>query len=432
MRFVCKLLLALISGLSILTTAAFAQSVIPLSDKGGLHAAYVVPRDDFERVDVQLIVLSGSYDDPGVSGIAHLTEHLVAFSADKTVLRRARERDLNATTYNVSTVYTNSGAPEEIELLLRLSRAALDKPELPPDFAQSEIKIVQRETHLRERQSPYRWLQRKALQNLYGSSHGRAKNTVADLPNLTLEAAYEFHKTHYVPSNVTLIISGKIDEAKAAELVARYFGDTPSTPPPEKPWLDQKPDSSLRKVERLTSDRLSDDVVLLTKFVDFEDRDTSIDMQGEFFLASSVLMGRVFRALVHDDTSLFDLEIDWYFSKVADLELTFIVHPMPGVDLDTALGYLETTLSELIDTPIQPEEIEQARLQELIKAENHARRPVTFLRFLQNVAADGFPPITPDVFAQIIADTSDEQVIDFAKKAVKPSATSIILAKKER
>ena len=56
-----------------------AQSVIPLSEKGGLHAAYVVPTDDFNRVDVQLIVLSGEYDDPATAGTAHLTEHPCRF-----------------------------------------------------------------------------------------------------------------------------------------------------------------------------------------------------------------------------------------------------------------------------------------------------------------------------------------------------------------
>ena len=203
---------------SVLAKAAIAQPVMPLWEKGGLHAAYVVPRDDFNRVDVQLIVLSGANDDPQLSGIAHLTEHLAAFSSDNAVLRRARERDLNAVTHNVSTVYTNSGPPQDIELLLQLSRAVLDPPKLRPGFAESEIKILHRETFLRERQSPYRWLRRKALQNLYGTLHGRANNTVEDLDRLNLDMARQFHATHYVPSNVTLIISGDIKPAKAAQL----------------------------------------------------------------------------------------------------------------------------------------------------------------------------------------------------------------------
>ncbi|WP_283426334.1 insulinase family protein [Shimia sagamensis] len=117
-----------------------------------MHGAYVVPIEDFNRVDVQLIVLSGAYDDPDPSGTAHLTEHLTAFSADATILKEVRERDLNASTFNAATVYTNSGSPEELETLLRLSRAVLDTPVLPDDFAQSEIDIVARETFLRERQ----------------------------------------------------------------------------------------------------------------------------------------------------------------------------------------------------------------------------------------------------------------------------------------
>lgn len=165
--------------------AAQAQSIIELSEKGGLHAAYVVPTEFFNRADVQLIVLSGTFDDPEPSGTAHLTEHLAAFSSDATVLRRPRERDIYATTQSVATVYTNSGAPDDIEMLLRLSRAVLDTPSLAAGFAEGEIDIIQRETLLRERSFPRRWLRRIATQNLYGALNGRANNTIEDLPKLT-------------------------------------------------------------------------------------------------------------------------------------------------------------------------------------------------------------------------------------------------------
>ncbi|WP_299666242.1 insulinase family protein [uncultured Ruegeria sp.] len=277
----------------VFTGTAQAQSIFPLSEKGGLHSAYVVPIGDSDRVDVQLIVLSGSYDDPEPSGTAHPTEHLAAYSADTTILRKPRERDITASTYNVSTVYTNSGVPSEIEMLLRLSRAVLDTPSLPEGFAESEIDIVQRETLLRERQSPLQWLKRIALQNLYRTLRGRADNTIADLPKLSLEKAYQFHKEHYVPSNVTLIVSGKIEPHKAEELVAGIFGDTEPSEVPQKPWLDHKPDPTLMSVERLKSARLERDTVQLAKFVGFEDRSTSIDMQGAFFIATSVLNERI-------------------------------------------------------------------------------------------------------------------------------------------
>ncbi|EEE37261.1 putative protease [Rhodobacteraceae bacterium KLH11] len=409
---------------------AQAQSVIPLSEKGGLHAAYVVPMLDVERVDVQLIVLSGAYDDPAPSGTAHLTEHLAAFSADATILRKPRERDIYASTYNVSTVYINSGVPSEIEKLLRLSRAVLDTPSLPKGFAESEIDIVQRETLLRERQSPYRWLTRIALQNLYDTTRGRADNTIEDLPNLSLEKAYQFHKEHYVPSNVTLVVSGNIEPEKAEELVGLIFGDTEPSEVPQKPWLDHKPDPALRSVERLKSDRLERDMVQLAKFIDFKDRSTSIDMQGTFFIGTSVLNERLSKALYHEDARVLDYSIDWYFAKNADLELTIDLQLMPGFSLDDAHDLLKETLANLLNEPISKKEISQARQAEVVWAQNSARRPTALLWFLQNVASDGFPPVTPSVFADILSNTTDQEVIEFAETVVQPSATSFVLAEK--
>ncbi|AZV80453.1 insulinase family protein [Parasedimentitalea marina] len=410
--------------------AGQAQSVIPLSEKGGLHAAYVVPTDVFDRVDVQLIVLSGAYDDPEASGTAHLTEHLAAFSSDTAILRQPRERDLNASTYDVSTVYTNSGTPSDVEMLMRLSRAVLDTPSLPAGFAESEIDIVQRETLLRERQSPRRWLKRIALQNLYGTLRGRASNTIEDLPKLSLEKAYQFHKQHYVPSNITLIVSGKIEPDTAAELVARYFGDTKHSAVPEKRWLDQKPDPRLRSVERIESSRLTRDTMQYAKFVDFEDRSTSIDMQGAFFITTEVLQSRLTNALYFEDVKFLGVNINWYMAKNADVELIIDLQLMPGFSLDAAHNSLQETMANLLDEPISRDEINQARQKQVVNAQNAARRPAWFLSFLQNVAADGFPPISPSVLAEMMTNTTDREVIDLANSIMRSSATSVILAKK--
>jgi len=415
---------------SVFAGTAHAQSVIALSEKGGLYAAYVVPRDDFDRVDVQLIVLSGAYDDPEPSGTAHLTEHLAAFSADATILRKPRERDIYASTYNVSTVYTNSGEPSDIEMLLRLSRAVLDTPSLPEGFAESEIDIVQRETLLRERRSPFRWLRRIALQNLYGTLRGRADNTIGDLSKLNLEKAYRFHKEHYVPSNVMLVISGNIELEKAEEFVSRVFGDTEPTEAPLKPWLDHKPDPATRSVERIKSDRLGRDTVQLAKFVDFEDRSTSFDMQGAFFIATGVMNERIAKALYYEDERVLSYAIDWYFAKNADLELTIDMQLMPGFSLDEAHNLLQETLASLLDEPISRKEINQVRRKEVVWAQNSARRPAAFLLFLKNIASDGFPPVTPSVFADTLSNTTDQEVIDFVEHVVQPSATSFVLAEK--
>jgi zinc protease len=413
-----------------LGSAAQTQEIIPLSNIGGLYSAYVVPTDTYHRVDVQLIVLSGAYDDPNPSGTAHLTEHLAAFSADATVLRQARERDIHATTYNVSTVYTNSGAPSELEKLLRLSRAVLDPPKLPDGFADSEIDIVHRETLLGERTSPRRWLHRQVLQNLYGTLRGRAGNPVEDLPNLSLEAAHKFHSEHYVPSNVTLIVSGKIDSDTVADLVSQTFGDTQPSDVPSKPWLDHKPKPDLRSVETIESRALPRDTLVYAKFVDFTDQQTSIDMQGTFFIAVDILNARLQKALYFGDLRFLSNNIDWYFAKNADLELTIDVQLMPGFSLAAAHANLVKTMATLLNDPITAEEIQEARKKAIVNARAATRNPRSFLFFLQNVAADGFPPVTPTVLEEMLNETSDQKVRDFINTTMRPSATAVVLAKK--
>lgn len=303
-------------------------------------------------------------------------------------------------------------------------------PVLPESFAESEIDIVQRETLLVERQSPLLWLRRIALQNLYGTLRGRANNTVEDLPRLDLEKAYQFHKAHYVPSNVTLIVSGKIEPDKAAKLVARIFADTEPSEVPPKPWLEQKPDPAVRSVERLKSDKLTHNSILFAKFITFEDQSTSIDMQGAFFITTNILNERIHKALYHENEGVFGIYLDWSFVKNADLQLTIAMQLMPGFSLDTAHDSLKETLASLLNEPISRMEINQTRRKEVVNAQEAKRWPEKFLHFLKNVAADGFAPIEPSAFADILTNTTDEEVIDFAKTVMKPSATSIILAEK--
>ena len=46
----------------LLSFAINAQEVIPLKNTYGLYNAYVIPIEDQSRVDIQLIILSGSYE----------------------------------------------------------------------------------------------------------------------------------------------------------------------------------------------------------------------------------------------------------------------------------------------------------------------------------------------------------------------------------
>ena len=417
--------------LSMTIVPTLAQDVIPINDIGGLHSAYVVPRDKFNRVDVQLIVLSGSFDDDKISGTAHFLEHLAAFSADTYVLREPRARDLYAKTSSVATIYTNSGPPSDIDRLMKLSRAVLYKPRLPKDFLESEINIVQRETFLRERQYPTRWLRRIALQNLYGSKLGRANNIIKDLPKLNLQAALDFHNTHYIPANVMVVISGKIDPKLAATKVKEFFGDTEVGTAPEKWWLNEKPYPKLRTLDRITSNRLQDNLIIYSKFIDLDWVNTSIDLQGEFFIGVTIFQSRIREALIFNDFDFQTISTDFFMAKNGDTEMNTFIKPMPLVSFEKALAKFEGALTSLLDKPITSKEIDAARQRNAAHGRDAARGTRNFLRFLENVASDGLRPISPSTYAKLIKDTTDAEVFQFMDALIKPSATSILFAKKE-
>ncbi|WP_299666244.1 hypothetical protein [uncultured Ruegeria sp.] len=117
-------------------------------------------------------------------------------------------------------------------------------------------------------------------------------------------------------------------------------------------------------------------------------------------------------------------------AKNADLELTINKQLMPGFSLDEAHELFKETLANLLNEPISRTEINQARQKDVVWAKNSARRPTAFLWFLKNIASDGFPPVSPTVFADTLSNTTDQEVIDFAENIVQSSATSFVLAKK--
>jgi len=423
MKFITALLSALF-----LSLPATAQTVIPLSQPHGLYNAYVIPINDRNRVDVQLVVLSGTNDEDEIANIAHYTEHLAALSSDTAVLQEPRQRDLNAFTSKVSTVYQNSGSPGEIDRLMQLTRAVLDRPDLPAGFTQSEIDIVKREVLYKERNSPVRWLRRLALQNLYGSKTGRADDAVSDLDRITVDAALDFHTKHYQPSNAMIIISGKITAETAQAKLTEFFGDTVKTQQVPDLWLDHHPEPNLRSVVRIETPRVLDDSIAYAKFFEFDEPQDILAMQASFFIASDIYNSHLNNALYLEGFTAQNFSQGSYIAIDGDLEYTVYLTPFQGVSLDQALASLENAIAEMRTKEITPAEIELARAKNVAYTKSLSTSPRAYLDFFQNLGSDGLPPTSPTQFAQMVADASDAEVLRIIAAFASDSPSAAILA----
>tara|TARA_R110002096_G_scaffold141081_2_gene295845 strand:- start:24607 stop:25896 length:1290 start_codon:yes stop_codon:yes gene_type:complete len=423
MKFITALITALI-----LPFSATAQTVIPLEQTYGLYNAYVIPLRDRSRIDVQLVVLSGSYDEGEISGVAHYTEHLAALYSDTKVLQQPRQRDLNAFTSKVSTVYANTGSPNEIDRIMKLTRAVLDTPALSDAFQQSEIDIVKREVLYKERNAPGRWLRRLSVQKLYDSKTGRADEPVADLDKITVQAALDFHTKNYQPSNVMIIISGDIDQKTAQAKLTQYFGDTVKTARVPDTWLDDHPDPDLRSVTRISSPRLLENSIAYTKFFEFSEPQDILAMQASFFIASDIYNAYIYNALYLDSFVAQGFSQSSYIAIDGDLEYTAFVTPSPDVSLDDALAALNTAIAEMRTKVITAQEIETARAKNVAYTKSLAQNPRAYLDFFQNLGSDGLPPTSPTQFAQMVADASDDEVLRIIAAFASDSPYAAVLA----
>lgn len=423
-----RLLLSLV--FFVLSTPLSAQQVIPLEKTYGLHSAYVIPLAERNNIDVQVIVLSGSNDDGGLSGIAHYTEHLVALWGDKKVLQKPRQRDLNAFTFAVSTVYTNSGTREKLDQVMQLSRAVLDTPALSQAFMETEIDIVKRETYYRERIAPVRWLQRRVQQKLYGAKDGRANDAVADLDRLSVRAALQFHHDHYQASNVMIVFSGDIDQATAQDALNRYFSDTVKTTQVPDLWLDHHPQDNLRVIERITTPRVQDDIIAYAKFFEFQEPQDILAMQASFFIASSIYNSFLDDRLYYDSFIAQNFSHSSYIAIDGDLEFNAYLVPADGVSLDDALNALEDAIKALRDDGISAEDIKIARAKNVAFTQSLALDKNAQLDFFQNLGSDGLPPTSPTQFAKLVANASDEEILKIlsAFAADSPSAALLVTA----
>ena len=118
-------------------------------------------------------------------------------------------------------------------------------------------------------------------------------------------------------------------------------------------------------------------------------------------------------------------------AKNGDTEMNTFIKPMPLVSFEKALAKFEGALTSLLDKPITSKEIDAARQRNAAHGRDAARGTRNFLRFLENVASDGLRPISPSTYAKLIKDTTDAEVFQFMDALIKPSATSILFAKKE-
>ena len=185
----------------------------------------------------------GSVDEqPGVTGISHLFEHLMFKGTPKYgpkeffLQLEAKGAEVNAFTTRDYTVFYENLVPTMLEKAIDMESDRMVNLKLDDDVLNSERLVVLEERRLRSENVPEGKIQ-EALWALAYHTHPYMWPVIGypqDLLSITTAKLQEWFHNHYSPSNATLVVVGDIDPSKTDALVKQYYGSIPAVPVPKR------------------------------------------------------------------------------------------------------------------------------------------------------------------------------------------------------
>jgi zinc protease len=192
----------------------------------------LIPDNSKPTTTVNLTYRVGSrHENYGETGMAHLLEHMMFKGTPKnpTVWAEFQKRGLEA---NGSTWYdrTNYSAvlavnDDNLKWYIGWLADAMVNSYVARKDLDTEMTVVRNEMESGEN-SPDRILLQRTMALMY-DWHNYGHNTIgarADVENVDIPRLQDFYHRHYQPDNATLVVSGRLDEARVLAWIAKSFG----------------------------------------------------------------------------------------------------------------------------------------------------------------------------------------------------------------
>src|SRR6185503_140757 len=194
--------------------------------------------------------VGGTDDPPGLSGAAHLFEHLMFKGTknvppgeiSKTVARNGGQD--NAFTTHDFTAYFERIAKDRLPLVMELEADRMVNLDLSEMNVLTERDVVLEERRLRVESDPQS-LAVEQIQAALHLSHPYGRPVIgwmAEISTMNRTQALDFYKTHYAPNNATLIVAGDVTPEEVRRLAQEKYGKVerrmlaprPNVPPPPR------------------------------------------------------------------------------------------------------------------------------------------------------------------------------------------------------
>lgn len=201
--------------------------------KNGIKV-FLVPMPT-DVVSLRIVVTAGaSSEKPGKTGVAHYIEHLMflnsGFKEKHMKLVRQNAFSFNAYTGYDSTTYMYDRVPnDKLVKILRNESSRFNNFGVSKKDASHELSVVLEEVSMIKNSRKFDYAVLDSILLLFPgerySTHVHGK--ISDLKSLTSDDAKDFYKENYIPENISILITGGVDETTILPLLDELFGQIP-------------------------------------------------------------------------------------------------------------------------------------------------------------------------------------------------------------
>jgi len=274
------------------------------------------------------------------------------------IIEREGGQNLNAFTSADATGYFYSLPQNKAELWFYLEAQRFRDPVFREFYVEKDV--IMEERRMRTDSSPQGRLLEEFLAVAY-TAHPYGNPVVgwaSDIRATTIEDTRNFYETYYVPSNITVAMSGDVDPRRMRELAEQYFGGMPAGDP-APPVVTVEPEQ--RGERRFVIEDNSQPLFIAGyKGVAQHHPDApALDMLGD--ILSSGRTSRLYRRMVQDERLALGVQALTGFPGVRypSLFVTFAV-PNRGVALEDIERVLEEEIDKAKAGEITREELDRA------------------------------------------------------------------------
>jgi zinc protease len=311
----------------------------------------------------------GRNERPGTTGVSHYLEHCYSLGSSRLAPReidRLVQRlggGKNAFTDHDYTAYYESLPAHALERIIEVEADRLATLALPEDRLRSELDVVREERRLRIDDSVAGFHNERLMAAAYERHpYGRPViGSAEDLARMTREDVLAYYRRHYVPANVTFVLVGCFDEARAVDLFRRHLGGIPAGTRPDDVIEPEPPQPAERRLTVTKQGAKLPRTALLWKTVGGDHPD-------------AVPLAVLETVLAHGDASLFErvlrrarqLVVDHstdYYSLRDPCPFTYRAEARPGVELAAIEEAVEALLAGIARDGPEPGALERAKKQ---------------------------------------------------------------------